>query len=558
MLPYLLKTNYMHKLIFCLTIILLMNVGLRAGTTTSSEDEVKACMRKATAYMMDKVSVGGGFVGSYLPDFSRRWGELEAFPSMIWIDGPTPAMGNALLDTYLATEDEYYYQQACRVAEALIAAQLPCGGWNYIFDFAGEESLRQWYATIGKNAWGVSEYNYYYGNATFDDQNSYRPANFFLRIYLLKKDPRHKQALERAIDFFLQSQYPNGGWPQRFPLRYDFPAKDGSPDYSSFITLNDGVMERNIDFMLRCYYLLDDERCLSAAKKGMDCLQLLQQAAPVAGWALQYNLDMQPAKARDFEPASVCVSTTYSTVMLLMEYYRLTGEKKYIQGIPAALTFLDEVAFNDSMLQLIGSSGERGGRLCPRMVVPGSFTPLFLHRRGLHIVNGDYYVDQNPSNTIAHYSSFCTVNTDFLRSRYENLINLPAEELSQSSPLLHPELREPMLQQFLYNKRPEGTRNFLYTAQAKPSERFQEILALLNEEGYWPAPLVLTTNPYIGEGSADDPVPELYEETMKNPFNTQFYRSENPPLGISVNAYVQNMGILIQYLLNQKENSNEK
>lgn len=70
--------------------------------------------------------------------------------------------------------------------------------------------------------------------------------------------------------------------------------------------------------------------------------------------------------------------------------------------------------------------------------------------------------------------------------------------------------------------------------------------------------LVLTTNPYIGEGCADDPVPELYEETLKHPCNTQFYRSEDPPLGISVSTYVQHMGILMQYLLSQKENSNEK
>jgi PelA/Pel-15E family pectate lyase len=556
MLPYPLKIKSMNRLLLCLLVLIPAN-NLQAKAGTKPEEEVKACMRKATAFMMEKVSINGGFVGTYLPDFSRRWGELEAYPSMIWIDGPTPAMGNALLDAYLATDDEYFYQQACRVAEALTASQLPCGGWNYNFDFSGEESLRQWYATIGKNAWGVSEYNYYYGNATFDDQTSYRPANFFLRIYLLKKEPRHKQALDRAIGFFLQSQYPNGGWPQRYPLRYDFPAKDGSPDYTSFITLNDGVMERNIDFMLRCYYLLDDETCLHAAEKGMDCLLQLQQAAPTAGWALQYNLDLQPAKARDFEPASVCISTTYGTVMLLMEYYRLTGKQKFMQALPAALTFMDEVAFSDSMLQIIGRSNDRA-KLCPRMVVPDSFTPLFLHRKGLHIFNGDYYVDQNPHNTIGHYSSFCTVNTDYLRMRYETLMSQSAEELSQDSPLLHPELRESLLENFLYNKRPDALRNFLNPDQTKPLDRVNDVLASLNEEGYWPAPLVLTTNPYIGEGCADDPVPELYEETLKHPCNTQFYRSEDPPLGISVSTYVQHMGILMQYLLSQKENSNEK
>ena len=71
-------------------------------------------------------------------DMSRSWGEMEAKRTMVWIQPPvTPAVGHLLLDAYHATGDEYYYEAAQKVANTLIWGQLACGGWNYVFDFAG-------------------------------------------------------------------------------------------------------------------------------------------------------------------------------------------------------------------------------------------------------------------------------------------------------------------------------------------------------------------------------------------------------------------------------------
>ena len=41
--------------------------------------------------------------------------------------------------------------------------------WNYLFDTAGETSQREWYNTIGRNAWRLEEFQREWGNATFDD-----------------------------------------------------------------------------------------------------------------------------------------------------------------------------------------------------------------------------------------------------------------------------------------------------------------------------------------------------------------------------------------------------
>ena len=105
-----------------------------------SRAEILSAMKRATTFMVERVSTNGGYVWAYLPDLSRRWGEMEARPSMIWMQPPgTATMGHLFLDAYHATGDEYYYQAAEKAAGAVIWSQLPSGGWNYIADFAGDK-----------------------------------------------------------------------------------------------------------------------------------------------------------------------------------------------------------------------------------------------------------------------------------------------------------------------------------------------------------------------------------------------------------------------------------
>jgi len=81
-------------------------------------------------------------------------------------------------DAYHATGEEFYYRAAESVAAALIQGQDPSGGWNYLVDFAGDESLRQWYATVGAMPSGWGEFHHDYGNATFDDGGTAECSSF--------------------------------------------------------------------------------------------------------------------------------------------------------------------------------------------------------------------------------------------------------------------------------------------------------------------------------------------------------------------------------------------
>jgi hypothetical protein len=106
-------------------------------------------------------------------------------------------MGHLFLDAYHATGDEYYYRAAESVAGALIFAQHPSGGWNYLADFAGERSLREWYDTVARNAWRMEEFQHHWDNATFDDSSTAVSAKFLLRLYVEKRT-RIQPALDKA------------------------------------------------------------------------------------------------------------------------------------------------------------------------------------------------------------------------------------------------------------------------------------------------------------------------------------------------------------------------
>ena len=502
-----------------------------------SRERVLETMKRATRFMMDTVSYRGAFVWNYLPDFSRSWGEMEAKPTMGWVQSPgTPGIGHLRLDAYHATGDEYYYEAAEKVAGALIWAQLPCGGWNYCFDFAGEASLKDWYNTIGKNGWRLEEFQHYYGNATFDDAATPEAANFILRMYVEKYDPKYKPTLDKAIGFVLESQYPIGGWPQRYPLRYEF-SHHGNPDYSSYITLNDDVMEENTDFLIRCYQTLGTQSIMDPIIRSMNCMRILQQGKPQAGWALQYTLDLAPAGARTYEPGGLSSHGTASCIAKMMEYYRLTGDSKYLMGIPDALDFLESIKLPPSEVAKTGRTLGEGLIMCPTVVEWKTGKPQYVHRRGSNVVNGEYYVDQNLEHVIGHYGSVRVINIADLRRRFEEIRKIPVEELTKGSPLLEKGLVE--LPKYFTRGR----------GGAMTEQQVAEVLAALNSRGYWPTPLRSTSNPYIGTEGAEVVTPGDYCSThVGDKFDTSPYSAKEPVEGISTQTYLQNMFGLIRYL----------
>jgi PelA/Pel-15E family pectate lyase len=308
-----------------------------------SKQEVLTAMKKATEFFSTKVSTRGGYVWNVSEDFSKQYGEVPARKSQIWVQSGTPSVGMTLLDAFEATGDKFYFEVAQKAADALIFGQTKEGGWHYTVDFE-PKGIQDYYKNqASKFKWGMEEQRFYKGNATFDDGNSQNATRFILRLYTVSKNEKYKQPLLRALNFFLTAQYPNGAFPQRFPLKYDF-IHDGFPDYTSYYTLNDGVAVTAIQVLVDAYENLGDKKYLDAAKRAVDFLIAVQGPEDQGCWAEQYHPDtMQPIKARTHEPAGFVVRESEQVIETLEMFYKMTGDRRYLRPIPLCISWFDRL-----------------------------------------------------------------------------------------------------------------------------------------------------------------------------------------------------------------------
>ena len=515
------------------------NVSAQKELSVQAED----AMVKATRFMVDSVSTRGGYVWYYLPDRSRRWGEMEAFKTMIWVqDGGTVSVGHMLLDAYDVTGNEYFYKVAEEAADALIWGQSNEGGWNYLIDFAGDRSLKKWYATIGKNGWRLEEFQHYYGNDTFDDDVTSDAARLLLRMYLEKLDPKFKPALDKAINFILKSQYPSGGWPQRYPLKYDF-KKAGHPDYTSFYTFNDDVIGENVLFLIQCYQTLGEQRFLDPINRGMNFYLLSQNKN--GAWGQQYTMKMEVAGARTYEPTAYLPRTTLSNALLLLRFYQYTGDRKYLTHVRDAISWLDKVKLPERMTQ--------NGRYTHSLFVnPATEKPIFVHRKGSNVKYGYYYTDTSDAKLLGHMQGKGNINVQYLKDEYARLNALSPEEVAKDSPLLPGKFEGTGIPQSFYHlSRFERFENDGTVSES----RAKEVISSLDSQGRWLVKHVMISNPYIGDGENKDPTDEYASTTVGDKTDTSPYRDMSDQDYISTPAYIRNMNVLINYLKSiQKKN----
>ncbi len=497
-------------------------------------------MRRATTFMREKVAHRGGYVWAYLPDFSRSWGELEAKRSMCWLQPPgTPSVGHLFLDAFHATRDRFYLEAALEVAGAVVAAQHASGGWNYVHDFAGEASLRDWYQTVARNGWRLEEFHQHPDNGTFDDACTAAATQFLMRLQASHRTAEVGLALERAIRFLLESQYPSGGWPQRYPLEND---------YTRLLTFNDDVLGENIRSLLMIRATLRDFDVLGQLRSAMDSVATLQRPAPQPAWGLQHDLAGKPAAARSFEPAALATHTTGANIKQLLAFHRLTGDPKYLARVPEALDWLDKVRLSPEQ------SIQHGGTH-PTFIEIGSGDRLYVHRRGSNVVNGKYFVDEKMWPRLSHYAPVRSIDVPALRRAYAD-----ARAPGSGARLLDLPPARALPKYFSFGT---ATLAELCTGQDPPSPvvtdaRVRELVEALDGAGRWLSPLELSTNPYRGPG---DPTPyeqatyastNVGDRTDTSPYRQgdrpSTYPPETPPLGISVRTFLRNMAELIAYV----------
>ena len=169
---------------------------------------------------------------------------------------------------------------------------------------------------------------------------------------------------------------------------------------------------------------------------------------------------------------------------------------------------------------------------------------MYVHRRGSNVVNGEYYVDGDPRNTIGHYSSFRQVDVARLREDYLAARALPSADAARESPL-RPGARRAPLPRYFAVREPSA---YGPDATAAPADRAARAVDSLDDQGRWIGPLGSTSHPYRGDGSKDVAPGDFSRTQVGDESDTSPYRADASLTGISTSTYIRNMSALIRFL----------
>jgi len=391
-------------------------------------ERARVALRKAVEFYRTKVATGGGYHFAYAEDLSYGRSEMSEGPTRVEIqrDG-TPLVALAYLEAYAALGDAYYLDAARDVAHALVKGQYCSGGWDYYIEFDAAARAQFPYRADGDCATRKSTSPE--RPTTLDDNVTQAAVRVLMRVdrQLRFKDQPIHDAARYALDSLVKAQYPNGAWPQRysqFPSAAGFPVKRASypvtwerkwpgNTYYTHYTFNDNSIVDAMDAMLEAARIYDEPRYLAAAEKGGEFILLAQMPEPQPGWAQQYDRDMHPAWARQFEPPSITGGESQSALRALLLLYRETGNRKYLEPIPRALAY-----YQRSMLPPAADPSEIRRRACPaatpcvaRFYELHTNRPLYVSKgtrvtaAGQPVVNVDgYELSYSDASVITHYA----------------------------------------------------------------------------------------------------------------------------------------------------------
>ena len=224
---------------------------------------------------------------------------------------------------FLGKPDSWFATpEAKKVAAIILSFQTDAGGWPKNTDtiskaYDGDRAKLQ---------------------PTFDNKATVDELRFMARMVNATQDATYRKSFDRGLAYVLKAQYPNGGWPQFFPLR---------KGYYDRITFNDGAMVRVLQFVRevateRTYAFLDAklrETCRLAFDRGIACIlkcQIVVDGKPTVWCAQHDEKTFAPAKARSYELPSFSGSESVGIVRLLMSLEKPSPEvRASIEGAVA-------------------------------------------------------------------------------------------------------------------------------------------------------------------------------------------------------------------------------
>jgi PelA/Pel-15E family pectate lyase len=219
-----------------------------------------------------------------------------------------------------------------RVMAIILSYQTPSGGWSKRTDMT--KHLRQ-----KGEAFGV-EKDYI---PTFDNNATSTQLQLLAKAYSVTHKKIYSQAFERGLQLILDAQYPNGGWPQNYPL---------VGGYHDQITYNDNLI-KNLMELLYSVNLGKNEfafvpqnlrtQALASFNKGLECIKKTQVITngQLTVWGAQHDrITLAPTKARNFEMTSLSSAESAYLLDFLMDLN--TQDTELIRTVHAAAKWVDD------------------------------------------------------------------------------------------------------------------------------------------------------------------------------------------------------------------------
>jgi PelA/Pel-15E family pectate lyase len=227
----------------------------------------------------------------------------------------------------------YAGAEARHVADTVLSFQTPAGGWGKNVDRSGPARLRgQHYVPVehlpafAKGDIQADESWNYVG--TIDNNATTSELRFLARVQAAlpgKEGDAYRAALLKGLRYLLAAQYPNGGWPQVYPLQ---------GGYHDALTYNDGAFAQVAELLSEAgrrrgdYGSVRADIAAAATSAADRAVKLVLKTQVMVGgrravWGQQHDaLTLEPVGARNFEPAALSSDESGDLLIFLMHQPR--------------------------------------------------------------------------------------------------------------------------------------------------------------------------------------------------------------------------------------------
>ncbi|SLM62554.1 MULTISPECIES: pectate lyase [Dickeya] len=354
------------------------------------------------------------------------------------------AKGN--LSTMPLNQSAAYYQsdEALKIAQEIMSYQIPSGGWGKNMARTGVVRAKgESYIVDEVDASESGSWRYV---GTVDNGATTTELRYLAKVQAARASgaevAKIQDSIVRGVKYLLAAQYPNGGWPQVYPL---------AGWYNDAITLNDDAMLRVVKLLNEIgsasnsdFKFLDNATRVSAqqqATKGINWL--LNNQVKIGGkltiWGQQHDMLTQlPTAARAFEMAALSSSESAQITLFLMSLPSPSVQVR--RAVYAAADFFNATQIKGQSWSNGKLSSAPNGVLWARFYDLSAYTPDASNvAKRAQVLFGDRPEPHDSSAFGLVFSSITSVSTERLtgyaqyNSTGQNVLNTFAT-WSQSNP----------------------------------------------------------------------------------------------------------------------------